>query len=195
MVFNKNYSRKKNKIMQHLKLLSATIFSACLLFACSSNNSTSAGKDSTSNATLDNSGSSASNGDGSFSYTIDGNKVDVKSLYINKVKNLDGGLLKIEITNSPTGELFKFTIANTGTTTILHYHPSFSAQSKEADYLAPGDRDHYYGDSVIVNITDINATHVAGTFSGKYLSDDKPPVALEITDGSFDLPFTKDTKN
>ncbi|HEY5370574.1 MAG TPA: hypothetical protein VIJ75_16435 [Hanamia sp.] len=54
---------------------------------------------------------------------------------------------------------------------------------------------NYYGDSVVVTITDINATHVAGTFHGKYLSDDKPSVPLEITDGSFDLPFTKDKVN
>ena len=184
--------------MQRLKLFFVIIFSACLLFACSSNSSTSAGKDSTSNATTGNSDGGLSNVNGSFSYTIDGNKTDVKSLYINKVTNITDGRIKIEITNSFTSEVFNFSIANTGATTVLHSSPSLSNftdnKSNEARYMSSKLK-NYYGDSVVVTITDINATRVAGTFSGKYLSSDKPPVALEITGGSFDLPFTKDTKN
>ena len=183
--------------MQHLKLLSATIFSACILFACSSNSSTSAGKGGTSNATSDNSGTS-SNGNGSFSYTIDGNNVDVKSLYINEVKSVSDGRIFIEVTNTSTSEVFKFSIANTGTSTVLHYSPSLSNfsdnKSNSAEYMSPKLR-NYYGDSVTITITSIDATHVAGTFSGKYLSDDDKPVLLEITNGSFDLPFTKDKSN
>lgn len=184
--------------MQRLKLFFVIIFSASLLFACSSNSATSAGKGGTSNATSDNSGGGTSNGNGSFSYTVDGNKVDVKSLYVNGVKNIADGHLKIEVTNSPTSEVFKFSIANTGTTTVLHYSPSLSnfsdKKSNEAEYMSPKLK-NYYGDSVIITITSIDATHVAGSFSGKYLSDDNKPVPLEITEGSFDLPFTKDANN
>jgi hypothetical protein len=38
-------------------------------------------------------------------------------------------------------------------------------------------------------------TGVAGTFSGKYLSDDDHPVTVEVTDGKFDLQFTKPEAN
>jgi hypothetical protein len=47
------------------------------------------------------------------------------------------------------------------------------------------------GDDVTVTITDIHATHVAGTFSGKYVSGGDKPVPMEVTDGKFDLRFTK----
>ena len=121
----------------------------------------------------------------------------VKSLFLNEVKNnVADERLKIEVTNTPRSEVFKFSITNTGTTTVLHYSPSLSnvvnKKSNEAEYMSHKYK-NYYGDSVIVNITDINATHVAGTFAGKFLADDNSP--LEITDGSFDLPFTKDQSN
>jgi hypothetical protein len=184
--------------MQRLKLFFVVIFSACLLFACSSNSATSAGKGATSNATSDNSGGGSSNGNGSFSYTIDGNKVDVKSLYRNEIKSVADGRIFIEVTNSATSEVFKFSIANSGTTTVLHYSPSLSnfsdKKSNSAEYMSPKLK-NYYGDSVSITITSIDATHVAGSFSGKYLSGDDKPVPLEITDGSFDLPFTKDKSN
>ncbi|MDB5156016.1 MAG: hypothetical protein JWR50_723 [Mucilaginibacter sp.] len=181
--------------MKNIRSWSIMLVTSCILFACSSNGSASAGNGGASNATSDNSGGGSSNGNGSFSYTIDGNKVDVKSLYINGVKNLAGGRLKIEVTNTPTSEVFNFSIANTGITTVLHYSPSLSnytdKKSNEAEYMSHKYK-NYYGDSVTITITSIDATHVAGTFSGEYLSDDKKPVPLEITDGSFDLPFTKD---
>ena len=67
-------------------------------------------------------------------------------------------------------------------------------KSNEAEYMSHKYK-NYYGDSVTVNITNIDATHVAGTFAGKFLSEDNKPVPLRITDGSFDLPFTKDKDN
>jgi len=169
-----------------------------ILFACSSNSATPVSKGEASNAPSVNSGGGSSNGNGSFSYTIDGNKVDVKSLYINEVKNVADGRIFIEVTNTSTSEVFKFSIANTGTTTVLHYSPSLSNFSDKknnvAEYMSHK-YVNYYGDSVIATITGIDVKHVSGTFSGKYLSDDDKPAPLEITDGSFDLPFTKDANN
>ncbi|HEY5408086.1 MAG TPA: hypothetical protein VIJ92_13410 [Ginsengibacter sp.] len=184
--------------MKNIRSWSLMLVASCLLFACSSNSSTSAGKGESSSAASDNSGGGSSNGNGSFSYTIDGNKVDIKSLYINEVKSVADGRIFIEVTNTSTSEVFKFSIANTGTTTVLHYSPSLSnfsdKKSNSAEYMSPKLK-NYYGDSVTITITSIDATHVAGTFSGKYLSGDNKPVPLEITDGSFDLPFTKDKSN
>ena len=184
--------------MKNIRSWSAILFSTCILFACSSNSSTSAGKGGSSNATFNNSGGGSSNGNGSFSYTIDGNKTYVKSLYRNEVKNIDDRRLKIKITNSSTSEVFDFSIPNSGTTTILHFSPSLSnyvnKKTNEATYMSPKYK-NFYGDSVIITVTSIDATHVAGSFSGKYLSDDDKPLPLEITAGSFDLPFTKDKGN
>ena len=185
--------------MKYFKLLSSIIFSTCLFIACSSNSSKSSAMDSTEDTPSSNSGNKSTNSNGSFSYTIEGKQVDVKSLYLNEVKNnVADGRIKIEVTNTLTSEVFKFSIANTGATTILHYSPSLSnfanKKSNEAEYMSPKLK-NYYGDSVIVNITDINSTHVAGTFAGKFLSADEKPVPLEITGGSFDVPFTKNGDN
>ena len=174
--------------MQNIRSWSVTFAVSCILFACSSNSSTSAGNGGTTSATSDNSGGGSSNGYGSFAYTIDGNKVAVKSLYINEVKNSADGRLKIEVTNTPTSEVFKFLVAHVGTTTILHFRPSFTETKNQATYMSHKYK-NYYGDSVIVTITGNDASHVAGTFSGKYLSDDNSPI--EISEGSFDLPIVK----
>ena len=185
--------------MKHLNLSSVIIFSTCLFIACSSNSSKSSTRDTTLDPASNNSGSSSSNGNGSFSYTIEGARVVVKGLYLNEVKNnIADGRIKIEVTNTSTSEVFNFSIANAGTTTILHYSPSLSnfanKKSNEAEYMSHKFK-NYYGDSVTVNINNIDATHVSGTFAGKFLSDDNKPVVLEITDGSFDVPFSKDKDN
>ncbi|HEY5367632.1 MAG TPA: hypothetical protein VIJ75_01465, partial [Hanamia sp.] len=66
--------------MRHLKLLSATIFSACLLFACSSNSSSTAGKSDASNSASNSSGDSTYSGNSSLAYTIEGRYVAIKDL-------------------------------------------------------------------------------------------------------------------
>jgi hypothetical protein len=185
--------------MEHLKLLSSVILSACLLSACSGNPSTSANNSSNLNTASTNPGESAYAGNSSFTYTINGKHIAIKypagQLFLNKVKNDPAGKLKIEVTNESTSEVFKFCVANAGSTAILHYTPSFSDfdNSKSinaATYMSPKYK-NYNADSALVKITDINTTHVAGTFTGKFLSDDDKPVPLEITDGSFDVTFTK----
>ncbi len=174
--------------MQHLKFLFSTFLSTCLLVACSNNNAANNNKDSV-GATSSNSAIS-SNGNSSFSYTINGNKVDVKSLYVNEVKNNTAdGRLKFQVTNTPTSEVFSFSVANSGTTNVLHYTPSLTETKNQATYMSHKYK-NYYGDSVTVTITGIDASHVTGTFSGKYLSDDDTPEPLVIADGSFDIPIT-----
>ncbi|HEY5391819.1 MAG TPA: hypothetical protein VIJ57_06875, partial [Hanamia sp.] len=174
------------------------------------NSSSTAGKSDASNSASNSSGDSTYSGNSSLAYTIEGRYVAIKdlmqdgdgknymALFINKVTNEPGGRVNVSITNSFTSEVFNFSIANTGATTVLHSSPSLSNftdnKSNEASYMSSKLK-NYYGDSVVVTITDINATHVAGTFSGKYLSSDDKPIPLEITEGSFDVPFTKDAKN
>ena len=175
--------------MQYLRLCSLLIFSTCLLIACSNNNAVNKNKDSVGATPSNSSGTISSNGNGSFSYTIDGNRVDVTSLYINEAKNnAADGRLKFEITNVPTSEVFSFSIANSGTTNVLHYSPSLTETKNQATYMSHKYK-NYYGDSVTVTITDIDASHIKGTFSGKYLSGDDTPEPLLITDGKFTIPF------
>lgn len=194
--------------MQYLRLYPVIIISACLFFGCSGNSSTAADKDSTSNTNSNNSGDSTYSGNSSLTYTINGRHVAIKgfmhdgdgknwmALFLNSVNNNAAtGMVKVDIANELTKEVFNFSIANSGATTIQHYSPSLSnfvnKKSSAATYMSPKYK-NYYGDSVIVNITSINATHVAGTFAGKFLSDDDKPVSLNVTEGSFDVPFTKD---
>ena len=147
-------------------------------------------------------------GDNSFTYMINGKRVAIKDyltdgngknqmvLFLNKVgKSAGTGMVRINVTNELTQEVFNFTVAASGTTSISHYTPSLSnfadPKSPGADYMSHQYK-NYYGDAVTVTITQITATRVTGTFSGKFLSGDKSPLPLDITDGSFDLEFTKD---
>ena len=118
------------------------------------------------------------------------------ALYLNHVTN-DGGMVSIEITNQLTSEVFKLTMANSGTTRVSHYKPSLSNFGDKKTTMAEfmSHYKNYYGDDVTVTITRIDATHVAGTFSGKYLSNGNKPVPVEVTDGQFDLRFTKPEGN
>ena len=154
------------------------------------------------------SGDSTYSGDNLFSYTFNGRKVTIRdfmhngdgknymALFVNHVTN-DGGLVSIEITNQMTSEVFNINAANSGTTRVTHYKPSLSNFGDKKTTMAEfmSHLKNYYGDDVAVTITAIDATHVAGTFSGKYLSADDKPVAVEVTDGKFDLRFTKPEGN
>lgn len=196
--------------MNYLKSVSLIVFSTCLFMACSNKNSnTTTAAATTSSANADDTDGTFT-GDNSLEYTINGKHVSIKdllqkgsnnliALYRNKVNNNSAtGMLRVNMTNEISSEVFNFNIANSGTTTILHYSPSLSnfsnKKNNEADYMSPKYQ-NYYGDSVTVTITDINASHVAGKFSGRFLSGDNKPVTLEITDGSFNVMYTKEEKN
>lgn len=154
------------------------------------------------------SGDSTYSGDNLLSYTFNGRKVNIRdfmhdgdgknwmALYLNHVTN-DAGTVSIEITNQLTAEVFNITVPNNGTTKVSHYSPSLSnfrdKKTAAAEFMSH--YKNYYADDVTVTITEVNATHVAGTFSGKYLSEGDKPVAMEVTDGQFDLRFTKPEGN
>lgn len=154
------------------------------------------------------SGDSTYTGDNLFSYTFNGRKVTIRdlmhngdgknymALFLNHVTN-DGGMVSIEITNQMTSEVFNINVPNSGTTKVVHYTPSLSnfrdKKTTMAEFMSH--LKNYYGEDVTVTITAIDATHVAGTFSGKYLSGGDKPVPMEVTDGQFDLRFTKPEGN
>ena len=180
--------------------------SAIILFSCKTNTSSDKSNTSevkTSSAETNNSEDQNLSGTkGIFSYTVKGqhivarNYVQHSNLFINEVTNdASNGMLKIEVT-CETSSVFNFTIANTGTTTIKNYSPSLGnfvdKKTNSASYMEGGTYKSYYGDSVTVTITSIDASRVAGTFSGTFKSEkDDGGATISITDGSFDLPFGK----
>jgi hypothetical protein len=182
------------------KLMIAGIFLS--LAACSGRGSAAGGSASASSG--GGSGDSTYSGDNMFSYTFNGRKVTIRdfmhngdgknylALYLNHVTN-DGGMVSIEITNQMTSEVFNINVSNSGTTKVSHYTPSLTnfrdKKTTMAEFMSH--LKNYYGEDVTVTITAIDATHVAGTFSGKYLSGGNKPVPVEVTDGKFDLRFTK----
>jgi hypothetical protein len=138
-------------------------------------------------------------GDGSLSYTVDGKTTSIKSILVKDGKNMIAlfvnavtndpatGTVKVEMTNSLTSEVFKFKVANKGATTIMHYSPSFNATKVEGEYMSPK-YENYYADSAVATIDQLNDTHVAGTFSGKFINGDHNK-SVELTNGSFDIPI------
>jgi len=89
------------------------------------------------------------------------------------------------VTIFPLGELFDFVVADKGTTNVVYYTPSFEEDKVRATYMSSKGH-NYYGDHVSVTISELDAAHVAGTFSGTFAAEGK---SVTITDGSFDLPI------
>ena|ERR1700722_6545223 len=136
-------------------------------------------------------------GDAELSYSIESRKVNIKSilrtdgknfiaLYINEVAKKEGNMVRVNLTNYLTQEVINFLVADHGTTHIQHYTPSFTNRtSAQGEIMLK--YENYYADDVIVQITGLDNKHVAGTFSGKFISDHKKTV--QITNGSFDVPY------
>lgn len=138
---------------------------------------------------------------GIFSYTVNGkhivarNYVQHSNLFINEATNDASGTIKIQVT-CETSSVFNFQVANSGTTTITHYSPSLGKfadkKTRVASYMEGSTYKNYYGESVTVTITGIDANRVSGTFSGTFKADaDDGGAITNITEGSFDLPFGK----
>jgi hypothetical protein len=193
--------------MKLLKLSTAIIFSAGLLFFCSCNsseNKTSASdpKASSSDAERPSSNSNLTGTQGSFSYTVGGQRVETTNyvqhatLFINEVSNdAANGMVKIKVTCAGSN-VFDFAINNSGSTTINDYRPSLSGfmdkKAKKASYMDGKTYRNHYAVSVTVTITSIDNSRVSGTFAGTFKADESDGgQTVNITDGSFNLPFVK----
>src|SRR6185437_9881656 len=183
-----------------LKLI--TFFAATIiLFSCKSNSATektnpSGSKNISSEKTDETADKNLSGTNGIFSYIVKGkhivarNYVQHSNLFVNEVANdAASGTLKIKVT-CETSSVFDFQVANTGTTTITNYSPSLGnfadKKSKVASYMEGGTYKSYYGDSVTVTITSMDANRVSGTFSGTFKAEASDGGAtLNITEGNF----------
>ncbi|MEO8771984.1 MAG: hypothetical protein ABI402_17940 [Ferruginibacter sp.] len=197
--------------MKHIKLFSAIIISACLLFSCSGNNNNAA-SDSGSSASASN--ANAVKDGGSFSALINGVKIS------------GGATDEMQIPNEAfiyaAGSLPKFKTETVFFTLVPdktdenYYSLKFIFPDKAGTYnktknssdcdcalvidLFPGDHTGrlatYLEDSITTTINSISASRVTGTFSGKFsvrLSDglgkNQQPI-LMVTNGKFDIPFS-----
>ncbi len=144
--------------------------------------------------------SEASLGTATFSAVIDGTPVSggaIDGLQQNNVAHLvpkdDGSASTLRLwlfdTKTPDDQNFKHSLridvpAKVGTNEKTHLSTHI--------ILSQDHSGSYYSDNASVTILTLNATHVTGTFSGKFRnSPDTPNVKPEITvtDGKFDVPM------
>ena len=193
--------------MQQLKLFSAIILSASLLSACSGNSAANAGKENVSPATNE----SASKGDASFSYTIDGKVFSGSGTdnYFNCAIKHPGNVIHFiftELHQSLKNPLpqFDFSVADNGTTVIKRDDIDRLTSGSDVKYFAnfstpggaPGGVPNYeFNDSstVTVTITSNTSSRLKGTFSGNLINPDTKKV-VQLTDGKFDIPFSSHSK-
>ena len=187
--------------MQHLKLFSAILLSSFLLYSCSGNTNANAVKDESSTATASatSSGASAATGDASFSCTLDGKSFsgkgsngNINMAFHSKDQHKKGKISFMLADLNDISQKLDFEIpGKAGTTTIQNLSP----QDSYVGLILTGFTE-YIDDPVTVNVTSITASRVTGTFSGKYTvekgSDSNAKQTIEVTDGKFDIPFTKE---
>lgn len=193
--------------MKHLKLSSAIIFSAVLLFACNgtpsaqNKTSTSEAKKNSSPTVTQSDDANLSGTDGRFSYTIDGRRLEAinyvqhANLFINEVTNYPtNGMIEIEVT-CESNNIFDFIVSNKGTTTFTNFQlTSFNIdkKNKEATYMDGKTYKNLYPVSLTETINSIDGNRVTGNFSGTFKAHKEDGGATaNITDGSFNLPFGK----
>jgi len=193
-------------MMKHL-ILAATLFIIATCTSC--NNSNANATDTKENAEAVNSNSSSSSGDAVFSYNLDGTKVSGGEVDATKTNNI------VMITKNDNGQKFSFFLGDayqdntetfahslrftipgkTGTTTLKPDDDNgtvelFLGNDKDSKYVM------YANEDFSVAVTNISATRVSGTFSGKLkllASTGSGKDELTVTDGKFDIPI-RDTR-
>jgi len=140
-------------------------------------------------------------GNAVVSYTIKGKKTTIKNLLQTEGQNIKAlhlnvvgplsktGLMRVNFTNSLTHEVFDFVVADKGTTIIKHYKPALTVDiEKKAAYMSEK-LVNYYADWCKIDIIAADEKHVAGKFSGEFVSDDG--IRIRIKKGSFDVPINE----
>ncbi len=138
-------------------------------------------------------------GDAQAAYIIEGRKVNIKSnlqadgqtiiaLHVNQVIRIEKtNFVRVNFTNSLTHEVFDFVIADQGRTVVRHFKPRLTNGDKIKAVYMSSDLVNYYAETVKIAVTSMDARHVTGTFSGKFIADDGK--AIHISSGHFDMPF------
>lgn len=199
---SKNNNLKNKIFMKKIKLFAAIIIPlSLLLFACNGNkNNANVGK----GLTADNipATTSSSPGDAVFSYNLDGTKIsggDADAITVSNVAYVtqsdNGNKLSFFLNDAykdnteTVSHSLRFAIpGKTGTTALTANEDNFNVQL----FLASGEEGKYVmyaNEGFSITVTNISATHVSGTFSGKLkLFQGAGKDEVTITDGKFDIP-------
>jgi hypothetical protein len=194
--------------MQHLKSFSTILLSSFLLYSCAGNTNANSRKESDSAAS---SGTTSSTSDASFSYKIDGKLFSGKGTdnYFNIAFRKPDKVVHFVFTDMDPNlkkapPQFSFSVADNGTTTIVKDDMDRLSSGNNVKYFAafsiPGGGtgeiprfDFNDASTVTVTITSNTSSQLKGTFSGKLWNPDTNKVA-QLTDGSFNIPFSPTSK-
>jgi hypothetical protein len=157
-----------------------------------------------SNTTPTSNSTAASNapasGSAYVSYETDGQSVMItgQHLFINEVSNNAAkGVVRINVTNfgKNPAEVIDILAHNKGATAVSHSEGGGSPFSSDSFAEIMIQNQSHYADVADVNITQITADYVEGTFSGKFTGErslsDTSKETITITNGKFHLPFAK----
>lgn len=151
-------------------------------------------------ATASASNSAPANGATYVSYQADGRPVMITGnhLFINEVSNdAAKGVVKIAVTDfgKNPAEVIKIIAHDKGATAISHSAGGGAPFSSDPFAEIMIRNQNHYADVADVNITQITANDVEGTFSGKFTGErslsDTSKETIIITNGKFHLPFRK----
>lgn len=192
--------------MQKIKLFSAVILSLSFLSACSGNSAANAARQTVSPAANE----TASKGEAVFSYSLDGTKISggptdgLLSSFNNQAhvtQNDYGKSVAFFLNDASTDNddvtyphSIRFVVkAITGTQQVIADEDHWSVQlfvSSGGSYIV------YGGEAFTITITNISASRVSGTFSGKFkiATPGAGKEELTVTDGKFDIPLISHDK-
>ena len=187
--------------MKHLIFVS-TLFIIATCTSCNNNNASAAGNKE--NAATENATPSSSSGDAVFSYNLDGTKISGGEVDATQTNNI------VMITKNDNGQKFSFFLGDayqensetfahslrftipgkTGTVTLKQDDDNGSVEL----FLGNNQDDKYVmyaNEDFNVTVTNISATRVSGTFSGKLKlleNTGKGKDEFKVTDGKFNIP-------
>jgi len=150
--------------------------------------------------TTPSSNSAPANGAAYVSYAADGQPVMItgQQLFINEVSNNAAkGVVRVNVTNfgKNPAEVINILAHNKGATAISHSLGGGAPFSSDPFAEIMIRNQNHYADAVDVNITQITADYVEGSFSGKFTGErslsDTSKETITITNGKFHLPFAK----
>jgi len=198
--------------MKKLKPILFTFINIAILCSCGGNENASRGNSASTASATSSTASTVANarGDAQFSYNLDGTKISggpgdgLLSSFNNQAhvtQNDYGNSVAFFLNDASSGNddvtyphSIRFVVkATTGTQQVIADEDHWSVQlfvSSGGSYIV------YGGETCTVTITNISASRVSGTFSGKFkkATPGAGQEELTVTDGKFDIPLISPDK-
>jgi hypothetical protein len=201
---------EKINFMKKISVFCSTTLLVCLVIACASNLPASTTNSGSTGGSGNNSASANSSvGKAKFSCVVDGKPVsggqissyqgpegyqsnEAHIVDVDQGKELLFYLSDPETSTSQGVHSLRFAVPDkTGSSS---FGPDEDSWGIEVDILVNDKHTaRYNSDSFTINVTNLSATRVSGTFSGKFTLNgnitDTDKKAIEVTDGKFDIPM------